>query len=85
MRSDTREIWPGMRVKVFDHRLFKDDVSTPLSLTMQPAIIIRRYGEVKPGYEGLGPWYYPDLIDVVFDRDGKESRAHFTTGAELVP
>mgnify|MGYP001583865679 CR=1 FL=1 len=84
MRNDPRTIWPGDRVLVFDHRLFKDDVSTPLSMTMQPATVLRRYGEKKPSYEGLGPWLYPDLIDVVFDHDGRESHAHFTSGAELL-
>lgn len=56
----------GMRVSVFDHRLYRDDVSTPLTVTMQPATVLRRYR--KQGAE---------LVDVRFDRDGRESKGHF--------
>lgn len=61
---------PGDRVKVFDPLLYKDDVSTPLSRTMRPATIVKRYGLSRD---------YPDLLDVEFDhRPGVISRAHFT-------
>jgi len=33
----------GDRVMVFDHRRYKDDRSTPLSVTMRPATIDRLY------------------------------------------
>jgi len=56
----------GMRVSVFDHRLYRDDQSTPLAVTMQPAVIVRRYR--KQGSE---------LVDVRFDRDGMVSKGHF--------
>src|SRR5260221_7047258 len=62
------ELFPGDRVMVFDSRAYKDDISTPLSITMKPATIVSRYGKVKANDRLgliLGP--YPDLIDVIFD------------------
>ena len=56
----------GMKVLVFDHRLFKDDLSTPHSVTMQAATVLKRYR--KGGV---------DLVDIRFDRDGLVSRSHF--------
>ena len=56
----------GMRVLVFDHRLFKDDVTTPHSVTMQAATVLKRYR--KGG---------TDLVDIRFDRDGLVSKSHF--------
>lgn len=96
MRNDPREIFPGDRVKVFDARLFENDRDTPLSYTMQPATVVCRYG-FKTVYRGdvvyddagrkFGEeqvWLYPDMVDVVFDRDGFESHGHFTTGVEAL-
>jgi hypothetical protein len=61
---------PGTRVKVFDHRLYKDDKTTPLSITMQPATVLKRYK--YPGYP------HEDVVDVEFDyRLGEVSKAHF--------
>jgi hypothetical protein len=66
----------GDKVLVFDHRLFKDDKSTPLSMTMKEAKVICRYGQ-RSRYNPS--WIYPDLIDVVFDyRPNEISHAHFT-------
>jgi|HubBroStandDraft_2_1064218.scaffolds.fasta_scaffold868868_1 hypothetical protein len=74
-----KEIMPLDRVLVFDHRLFKDDVSTPISYTMKPATVVRRYG-IKHN-----DMIYPDLIDVVFDhRPETVSVSHFTSGAEEI-
>jgi hypothetical protein len=67
--------FPGDRCMVFDHRLFVDDNKTPLTKTMQPATVVRRYGK-RSGYQPA--WKYPDLVDVIFDHDGRESRGHFT-------
>ena len=39
------EYWPGTRLKVFDSRLFKDDKTTPLSLTKQPCTVLAWYGK----------------------------------------
>jgi hypothetical protein len=78
---------PGDRVKVFDHRLFVDDIKTPLFMTMQPATVVRRYGIPDKKYPicgiSLGP--YPDVVDVVFDREpDRESKGHFTNGVEIL-
>ncbi len=64
----------GSRVKVFDHRLYEDDISTPLSVTMKPATVVKRhiYGHYKR-----------DVIDVIFDHKPTEiSQCHFTHTAE---
>jgi hypothetical protein len=77
-------VMPGDRVLVFDPRLFKNDVDTPLSMTMRPATIIRRYGRLQKRYSEdleLGP--YADVVDVVFDhRNEKPSESHFTSGIQ---
>ena len=72
MATDS-DIWPDDRVMVFDNLLFKNDRTTPLSVTMQPATVLRRYGYESPMFGK-----YPDLIDVRFDHDGRESKGHFT-------
>ena len=61
---------PGARAKVFDLRLYKDDVKTPLSVTMQPATILKR--EIREIYGRK-----IDVVDVRFDYDGRESCNHF--------
>jgi len=67
------EIMPGDRVMMFDNTLWIDDKKTPLSHTVRPATIIRRYGKRDPKF-GI----YPDLIDVRFDhRPDKISKGHF--------
>lgn len=79
-------IMPGSRVKVFDNRLFKNDVDTPLSVTMKEATVIQRYGSLAIHYPSgtLGP--YPDLIDVRFDhRPETISKGHFTDFAKELP
>lgn len=82
---DVREIWPGTRVMVFDHTLFKDDVSTPLSFTVRPATVVCRYGrKTKPDFMTETGWIYPDLVDVKFDHDGRISHGHFTDGVKLL-
>ena len=69
-------IMPGDRVMVFDWLLFKNDFDTPLSVTMKPATVTRRYGRLPTKF---APWGYPDLVDVVFDhRPEQESQGHFT-------
>lgn len=73
-----RTFFPGTRVKIFDSRLFVNDRKTPLSVTRQPATVLRWYGktaDVPAGGSRFGP--YPSLVDVRFDYDGRESRAHF--------
>ena len=73
------EILPGSRVLVFDWRLYKDDVSTPLTHTMRPGTVVSRYGSQVVYSEGDQPCRYPDLVDVRFDHSpGDVSREHFT-------
>jgi hypothetical protein len=74
-------IMPNSRVMVFDRTLYKDDKSTPLSVTVKPATVLCRYGRLKSVYPisqtVLGP--YPDLVDVKFDhRPEQISHGHFT-------
>lgn len=73
------QIMPGTRVMVFDARLFKDDVSTPLTHTMRPATVLSRYGKICSvlGYR------YPDLVDVDFDHRGR-SNEHFTDMVKII-
>lgn len=71
-------IYPGSRVKVFRHQIYKNDVDTPLSMTMQTATVLCRYGfrsKIEPS------WIYEDCVDVQFD-DGTISHGHFTSGVE---
>jgi hypothetical protein len=59
---------------VFDSRLFVDDKSTPLSVTMQRATVMKKYLYKNKGE----PNSCLDLVfDVRFYRDGKISKAHF--------
>lgn len=71
----TKMFFPGTLVRVFDTRLYKDDVSTPLSYTMRFATVLRWYGK-KSVYSGQTVTY-PSLIDVRFLHDKRESKAHF--------
>lgn len=73
----------GDRVKVFDHLLFKNDIDTPLSITMVAGTIIKVYTDERGR----------DLIDVRQDRirfvheQGEEShisRGHFAWGVEKI-
>jgi hypothetical protein len=70
-------IMPGDRVLIFDPRRYIDDLETPLSATMRPAIVLCRYGERKYGT------IYPDLLDVQWE-DGSITKAHFTNAAEKI-
>jgi hypothetical protein len=65
----------GMRVLVFDSRLYKDDVKTPPKVTWKPATVEKVY--LLNGHE---------VADVKFDRDGEgsESHAHFTWAIEVL-
>lgn len=69
------EFYPGTTVRVFDPRLYKDDRTTPPSVTMKLATVIRWYGK-KSTYNGQTATY-PSLIDVIFWHDGRESKSHF--------
>lgn len=60
----------GDKVKVFDHLLFKDDISTPLSYTIRPATVVRVYSS----------GYGETLVDVEFKHRSGTSKAHFLRG-----
>ena len=65
---------PFDRVMVFDHRLFRNDRDTPISVTVKPATVLRVYRTADR---------YADLVmDVRFDNDGRESKGHFVDGVE---
>ena len=57
----------GDHVKVFDSRLFVDDVKTPLSVTMKAAVITKIYNLQE----------YNTVCDVIFDHDNRKSKGHF--------
>ena len=67
-----KEIGLYSRVWVFDHRLYGDDVSTPLSVTMKKATVVDIYKE-KGGLK-----FSHIVADVEFDyRPNEISKAHF--------
>lgn len=77
----SRLFFPGTKVMVYDPRLYKDDVTTPISMTVKEARVIRWYGMRSEKF-GL----YPELIDVEFmHRPGETSVGHFTTNVEVIP
>lgn len=81
----TNEIMPGTRVEIFDHLLFKNDKSTPLSFTRRPSTVVCRYGKRSHPCLGTPTWVYPDLIDVVFDHSpDRISCGHFIEGAKIL-
>ena len=85
---DNPNIVEGSRVKAFDYRLYKNDIETPLSVTLKEGTIICRYGVFSDsiakncGYEA---GKYPDLVDIVFDHEpNKISHGHFTCGIKEI-
>lgn len=70
---EAMEYFPGMRLLVFDNTLFKDDITTPLSMTMKPATVMCWYGYRDKQY-GI----YPNMVDVLFDhKPDRVSKGHF--------
>ena len=77
--------FPGTRVLVFDGRLFKDDVSTPLSQTMRSATVKQWYSLWGGGSSPSSHIVDENLIDVEFDhRAGEVSRGHFAQHVEVL-
>ncbi len=69
---------PGDRVKVFDHLLYINDILTPSSETIQPAIVVR--GNYTNSHH-----YEEEMIDVLFDREDRvcrRSNGHFVWSVE---
>ena len=61
-----------MRIKVFDPRLYKDDISTPLSVTLKDAVVVKHYWDAGD-----------ELVNVIFDYDGFLSKGHFVWSIKL--
>jgi len=58
----------GDVVEVFDRSLYVDDKTTPLSVTMKKATVVKVYGAMR------------DTCDVRFEHDGRISHGHFMWG-----
>ena len=58
----------GARCRTFNHRIYVDDKTTPLSMTMQPGTVVNR--RVEERYGRL-------LADVLFESDPRISKGHF--------
>lgn len=75
-------IMPGSRVKAFDSSLFKNDIETPVSVTMKLGTVVCRYGY---RHEEPNRGVYDDLVDVKFDHRPKQiSHGHFTVCVEEI-
>ena len=69
------DIKKGSRMLVFDHLLYENDRSTPLSVTMKPAAVVRIYTK-RDGRK---------VVDVIFDhRPTKVSCGHFANVNERI-
>ena len=82
-----KEFWPGTRIKTFDSRLYKDDISTPLDVTIKSGTVIKWYGYVSEWMEkefGREVAKYPELIDIKFDHSEKISHGHFIDFVEIL-
>lgn len=66
----------GVRCLAFDHRIYVDDKTTPLSMTMQPGTVVNRSVEERRGRL---------LADVLFDSDPRVSKGHFVDCLESLP
>lgn len=58
----------GERGTIFDHSLYKDDISTPIGYTTKPCTIVNFHSDGRL------------LIDVVFHHNGRLSEGHFIEG-----
>ena len=66
----------GARCLAFNHRIFVDDKTTPLSMTMQPGTVVNR--RIEESYGRL-------LADVLFDSDPRVSKGHFVDRLKSLP
>lgn len=73
----------GSRVKVFDHLLYENDITTPLEVTFKEATVHDIYTEKKCGKLPL-KWKQP-VADVIFDhRPDEISQGHFVSQMEEI-
>ena len=71
----------GDKVLVFDHTLYRDDISTPLSVTMKAAkVILGNYAKetISITEYGTKTKVDIDLVDVEFEHRGF-SKGHFAS------
>jgi hypothetical protein len=66
----------GARCLAFNHRVYVDDKTTPLSMTIQPGTVVNRRVEERRGRL---------LADVLFDSDPRVSKGHFADGLKSLP
>ena len=80
LTPEQNAIMPGNRVLCFDPSLFKDDKKTPLTKTVKPGTVVKRYGT----YNKFNHGNYPDLCDIKFDHKENISKGHFTDGLRVI-
>lgn len=69
------DVASGDRVMVFDPRLYVNDIKTPLSYTVRPATVTRRWHRFA---RDLATPRWEEFVDVCFDhRPDHVSRSHF--------
>jgi len=66
----------GARCLAFNHRIYVEDKTTPLSMTMQPGTVVNR--RIEERYGRL-------LADVLFDSDPRVSKGHFVDRLKSLP
>jgi hypothetical protein len=66
----------GARCLAFNYRIYVDDKTTPLSMTVQPGTIVGRSVEASHGRL---------LASIKFDSDPRVSHGHFVTGLKSLP
>lgn len=66
----------GARCLAFNDRIYVDDKTTPLSMTMQPGAVVNRRTEERHGRL---------LADVIFDSDPRVSKGHFVGCLKSLP
>lgn len=66
----------GERCLAFNHRIYVDDKTTPISITMQPGTVVNRRTEERSGRL---------LADVLFDSDPRISKGHFVDRLKSLP
>lgn len=79
MEGTAETFYPETRVLVFDALIFKNDIDTPLSMTIKSATVIKWYGYRHPKH-GI----YPNMVDIIFDhRPDRVSHGHFVDVAGI--
>ena len=84
--NDSRVILPGHRVRAWNHRHSKFGEATVLCRYGVKSIYFFDvvYDEYGGQHGEPTVWFYPDLVDLLFDDDRYESRGHFTKVVEVL-